>query len=216
MTQTQFIAQMRALAAEVPGVNPEAAAAHAANESAFGRSGLALQANNLWGVKATGQHTPYWQGDFVEMLTWEVRDGKNVQELARFRRYPSWREAIGDYADIAARVYPWAVQHADHPLGWLTGLFLIGPAKWATDPRAFQKCVAILDKFDLWTPSQRERLGWHAVLVDNSPTVAKGVTTIAAALSRRPAVHGPHLATRTRRPDGSWKLDVREAPEEEE
>jgi len=216
VTQTQFIAQVRALAAEVPGVNPEAAAAHAANESAFGQSGLALKANNLWGVKATGQYTPYWQGDFVEMPTWEVRDGVNVQELARFRRYPSWREAVGDYADIAARVYPWAVQHADHPLGWLTGLFLIGPAKWATDPKAFQKCVAILDKFDLWTPSQRERLGWHVVLVDNSPTVAKGVTTIAAALSRRPAVHGPHLATRTRRPDGSWKLDVREAPEEEE
>jgi len=31
VTQTQFIAQVRALAAEVPGVNPEAAAAHAAS-----------------------------------------------------------------------------------------------------------------------------------------------------------------------------------------
>lgn len=209
MTQTQFITQVRALAAEVPGVNAEAAAAHAANESAFGQSGLALKANNLWGVKATGQHTPYWQGDYIEMPTWEVRDGVNVQELARFRRYPSWLEAIGDYANIAARVYPWAVQRRDHPLGWLTGLFLIGPARWATDPSAYQKCVAILDKFDLWAPAQRERLGEHAVLVDNSPTVAKALTVLSAALSRQPAVHGPHLATRTRRPDGSWKLDVR-------
>ena len=104
MTQTQFIAQVRALAAEVPGVNAEATAAHAANECTFGQSGLAHKANNLWGVKATGQHTPFWSGDFVEMPTWEVRDGVNVQELARFRRYPSWFEAIADYADIASRV----------------------------------------------------------------------------------------------------------------
>lgn len=33
MTQAQFIREVRAAAAEVPGVNPEAAAAHAANES---------------------------------------------------------------------------------------------------------------------------------------------------------------------------------------
>lgn len=210
MTQAQFIAQVRALAAEVPGVNPEATAAHAANESSFGQSGLALKANNLWGVKATGQHTPFWSGDFVEMPTWEVRDGKDVKEIARFRRYANWSEAIADYADIAARVYPWAVQHADNPLGWLTGLFLIGPARWATDPAAYQKCVAILDKFDLWAPSQRERLGEHAVLVDNSPSLAKAWGQVAAVLSGRPAVFGPHLATRTLRPDlESWKLDVR-------
>lgn len=211
MTQTQFITQVRALAAEVPGVNPEATAAHGAVESRFGQSALALEARNLWGVKATGEHTPYWTGDYVTMPTWEVRDGQNVQEVARFRAYPTWREAIGDYADIARRVYPWSVQHRDNPLAWLAGLFLIGPYRWATDPAAFQKSLAVLDKFDLLTTTlERRELGPHAVLVDNSPSLTKAWAQVTAVLSGRPAVYGPHAATRTPRPDlESWKLDVR-------
>src|SRR5690606_34764895 len=200
VTQTQFIAQVRALAAEVPGVNAEAAAAHAANESRFGQSELAAEHGNLFGVKAgTG-----WTGKTVDFNTWEVVNGENVMVKATFRAYESWRSSLEDYAALVARLYPWAAQHRDNPLAWLTGIFLLGPRKWATDPAAYNKAVAILDKFDLLRqPLERERLGEHAVLVDNSPTVAKGVATIAAALSRQPAVHGPHYATRTRRPDGS-------------
>jgi uncharacterized FlgJ-related protein len=34
----------------------------AANESAFGASGLAQRGKNLFGIKAVGVKTPYWDG----------------------------------------------------------------------------------------------------------------------------------------------------------
>lgn len=208
LTQSEFIAHVRALAADTPGLNPEAAAAHAANESAFGKSELAATYGNLFGVKAGSS----WTGATVELPTWEVRDGKTVHELARFRAYASWLESLVDYADLAARLYPWAVQYRDNPLSWLTGLFVIGPRRWATDPAAYAKAVAILDQFDLLRApgAEREQLGEHQLLVDNSPSLGKAVAHVVAALTGKPAVFGPHAATRTLRPDReTWKLDVR-------
>ena len=146
MTNAEFLraavlAAEDAVRAGAP-IQPHAAAAHAANESGYGKSGLAVNARNLFGVKATGQHTPYWSGDSVTMPTWEVVDGKRVDIRAAFRQYASWADSFSDYGDIIARVYPHA--RADDPNGFLAGLFLTGPRKWATDPHAFDKCARIL------------------------------------------------------------------------
>ena len=136
------IAAEKAMKAGAP-IRPFAAAAHAANESAYGRSGLATQAHNMFGTKATGRHTPYWAGDYVEMPTWEVIDHKRVDIVAKFRAYPSWAESFGDYGDVITRVYPNAAK-AGTDAGFLAGLFLTGPLRWATDPLAFDKIARIL------------------------------------------------------------------------
>jgi len=125
-------------------IHPQATAAHAANESAYGQSGLSTRARNLFGIKATGTHTPYWSGDAVTMPTWEVIDGKNVTVDAAFRVYNTIAESIGDYADVIARVYPNAAAGSNRDLTFLAGLFLTGPRKWSTDPLAFSKCAAII------------------------------------------------------------------------
>jgi hypothetical protein len=169
---------------------------------------LAAEFHNLFGLKRGSN----WTGETVELPTWEVVDGKTVQTSAAFRVYPSWRESVEDYAAVIARVYPWAAQHAHEPLIFLYGIFLKGPAKWATDPAAFTKAVAILDAHDLLRASPLA-LGRHEVLVDNSPTLGKAIALASAALGGRPAVLGPHVVTRTPRPDGSWKLDLRAAVE---
>ena len=208
MTQREFIETVRGIASDVYGVNPEAAAAHAANESAYGQSGLAKECRNLFGVKKGSS----WTGPTVKLKTWEVVDGQRVEVYAEFRVYESWRHSVEDYADLAARLYPWAVQHRNHPLGWLTGLFLLGPRRWATDPAAYQKIVAILELHHLLDPaSPQHKLGYHRVHVDNSPSIEKAWEQLVATLQRRPALMGPVMATRTQDESGLWKLDTRTA-----
>jgi len=147
MTNAAFMMQAmeegRAAVRAGAPIQVRAAAAHAAHESAFGRSGLATSARNLFGVKAVGQHTPFWDGDSVTMPTWEVVDGQNVRVDAPFRAYPSWAASFGDYGDVIRRVYPSSAE-STHDIPFLSGLFLAGPRKWATDPLIFERVARIL------------------------------------------------------------------------
>jgi flagellum-specific peptidoglycan hydrolase FlgJ len=189
LTNTEFLreAAIAAEAARNAGapIRPFAAAAHAANESAYGRSRLATQAHNMFGTKATGRHTPFWTGDYVEMPTWEVIDGKRVDIVAKFRAYPSWTESFGDYGDVVARVYPNAAS-AVTDAGFLAGLFLTGPLRWATDPLAFDKIARILGLNEgafphdgLWGEGDRLvltnlRIAERWVALTQSPAVLRG------------------------------------------
>ena len=70
--------------------------AQAALESRWGNSQLALQANNLFGIKAD----PSWTGPTIEMGTQEIVTGGSVAEMATWRRYPSWQACIADHAQF--------------------------------------------------------------------------------------------------------------------
>lgn len=207
MTDTEFLASIEA-AARKHKLSPEGAAVHAANESNYGRSQLAAKYANLWGVKATGAHTPFWKGAKVSLPTWEEVNGKPVQINAEFRVYDDWPAAVGDYADLIKRLYPYAHAHPDNPVAFLAGLFSFA-RKWATDSAALSKALTILDRhYD----GAVRRFGRHEVVVDNSPTFAKAVSMATAALGGRPFVDRTGVnVTRTRRPDGSYKLDMTRA-----
>jgi len=165
-------------------IHPQGAAAHAANESAFGASGLAQRGKNLFGIKATGAKGAYWDGRTISMPTWEVIDGKNVTVDAAFRAYNTWAESLGDYGDLIKRLYPNAVEGADRDVTFLAGLFLTGPRKWATDPAAFDKCCRIVAQYALTlydvtsTEGHVQKLVLHqfplayrwAVLTDRNPS----------------------------------------------
>lgn len=207
MTQAEYIALVRSLAADVDGLNPEATAAHSAVESNYGRSLLAVEHKALFGIKATG-----WKGKIARLPTWEVVNGQRVEVVAEFRAYDSWAESVADYGSLVRRVYPWAAQHSSDPVRFLVGLFNLTP-RYATDPDALAKSVSVLERHGLLTPPQGrvQVLGRHEVLVDNSPSLAKAVAQAVGAVTRQPAVLGPHFATRTLRMDDSYKLDVRAA-----
>jgi peptidoglycan hydrolase FlgJ len=181
-------------------IHPQATAAHAAVESAFGTSQLATRALNVWGVKAIGQRTDFWDGRTVSMRTWEVIDGKRVDVDASFRAYDSWAQAIGDYAGIISRVYPSAVAGADRDLPFLAGLFLTGPRKWATDPLAFEKSARVIAQYS-GTLYDREGELRHAKTL-----VLKGlrISDRWLAVSREPVVLRGEFAFRVR----GEKLDV--------
>jgi flagellum-specific peptidoglycan hydrolase FlgJ len=192
------------LAADGVPIHPQATAAHAANESAYGRSGLATKANNLWGVKGTGAHTPFWQGDVVVMPTWEVVAGQNVTVDAPFRKYRSVGDAIGDYGALIARLYPNAVEGKDAPLPFLAGLFLTGPRRWATDPAAFDKCARILaSNHDALYPPEEGVWGEARTVVLHGLRLAERWQ----ALTRGPAVLRGRYVWRAR----GDKLDLRKA-----
>lgn len=96
--------------------------------------------------------------------------------------------------------------------------FLASLNTWPTFGRGWARRVADLTRaaarLDASTgPPDRELLGRHEVVVDNSPSVGKAVQQFSAALAGRPVVLGPHVVTRTPRPDGSHKLDLRATSE---
>ena len=68
--------------------------AEGALESAWGKSMLASQACNLFGVKADSS----WHGDVLTMNTREFIDHQWVIEPARWRKYPGWLPCIDDHA----------------------------------------------------------------------------------------------------------------------
>lgn len=208
MTNKEAFDTIRNMAQGIEGINPDGTAAHAMNEASYLRSVLASEYKNIWGVKAGTS----WDGETILMPTWEEVDGKTVQTKAYFRVYPDWKAAIQDYASLIRRLYPFAAKYASNPVAFLAGLFQTGPAKWATDSGAFAKALSILESYGSVAPVQDSlKLGEHAVVVDNSPTLGKGMAIISAALTRKPAVlNGRILATRTRRADGSYKLDLRD------
>ncbi|WP_457631661.1 glucosaminidase domain-containing protein [Oceanithermus sp.] len=137
----------RALA--VPVV-PKAVAAQAALESDWGRSQLAREANNLFGVKAGSS----WTGPVIEFPTWEVVNGHRVETTARFRRYADYEAAVRDYVTIIGRL-DWyadareAARFGD-PYGFVYGLEARGDEPgWATDLAYASKVLALMREYRL-------------------------------------------------------------------
>jgi len=140
-------------------VVPRAVAAQAALESDWGRSQLAREGNNLFGIKAGSS----WHGPVLELPTWEVVDGQRVKTTARFRRYEDFEDAVRDYVRIIGRL-DWyqdareAARYGD-PYGFAYGLEARGEPGWATDPRYAKKILALM-----WTYHLLE--GPHPVWAD--------------------------------------------------
>ena len=96
-------------------------------ESAWGTSQLARRANNYFGVKAS-------PGDgYCEFTTREVVQGRSVQELARFAKYPSAIESFDAHARLLASTerYRPCMQFAGNCAQFAISLKLCG---YSTEP----------------------------------------------------------------------------------
>lgn len=80
------------------GILASLAAAQAFIESNKGNSGLAVECNNLFGIKGTynGQYGEYWTTEYYGGIKQRVR--------AKFRKYPSWAESIADHSSLFNRL----------------------------------------------------------------------------------------------------------------
>ena len=198
--------------AERPTFNARIAAAQAVLESGDPPSRLAMTYGNCLGIKAGTT----WGGPTVDLQTGEETPaGEAFNTNAAFRVYPGWRECFLDYARIIGDL-PWyadATANARDPIAYLLGLITPSEPSYATDTRYVEKVLRVAYRTGLLPESNGRvhALGRHEVLVDNSPSLAKAVAQAVGAVTRQPAVLGPHYATRTLRQDGTYKLDVRTA-----
>lgn len=97
MTPTEFLKKYGdafVVACEGTKLFPSVKLAQAALESSWGKYAAG---NNLFGIKARGPKSPYWQGDYVESRTTEYKDGSYVPITSRFRKYASIADSIKDH-----------------------------------------------------------------------------------------------------------------------
>lgn len=147
MTPQDFIAQIGPPAqasAKVTDIPASFTVAEAALESGWGISQLALEAKNLFGVKAD----PSWRGDVLEMKTREYIRGVWIMVPARWRKYDAWDRCIADHAaflrgnprySAAFNFYDDSEEFTRH----------IAAAGYATDPEYADKICALMQEHNL-------------------------------------------------------------------
>jgi flagellum-specific peptidoglycan hydrolase FlgJ len=124
------------------GVPAAVTIAQAIEESAWGRSGLAAQYNNLFGIKGTGP------AGSVTLPTSEYVGGHWVTVDARFRVYHNAAESIADHAELLATsgYYTRAMADRSVPDAFandLTGVY-------ATDPDYGGNLIALMKLYNLY------------------------------------------------------------------
>ena len=117
--------------------------AEGALESAWGSSQLALQALNLFGVKAD----PSWHGPTFSLQTREFIQGKPVIVPALWRKYGGWAACIADHAQFLTRNprYAGCFIHRDGP----SFAQAVAAAGYATDPDYAQKITQLITQHGL-------------------------------------------------------------------
>jgi flagellum-specific peptidoglycan hydrolase FlgJ len=128
------------------GVPASVTIAQAILESDWGRSRLATEAKNLFGIKAFGR--PGTAGIYTAP-TWEVYGGQNTTVLAAFRAYNTLEDSIEDHGNWFhdnSRYWP-ALAVKDDPRAFARAIHAAG---YATDPAYAPKLIALMDRFNLY------------------------------------------------------------------
>lgn len=149
MTKEQFIAKIAPYAVssmKKSGISAALSIAQAALESAWGRSGLTVQANNLFGVKGKGP------AGSITLPTREFSGGRWVTVNAAFRAYRNWGESIVDHAKLLTGGVSWNRQLYSKVIGAdaRTAAQEVAKAGYATDPGYAGKLIALMDEYGLY------------------------------------------------------------------
>ncbi|TYA14406.1 mannosyl-glycoprotein endo-beta-N-acetylglucosamidase [Paenibacillus faecis] len=128
------------------GVPASLTIAQAALESNWGSSGLARQANNLFGIKGNGP------AGSVMMPTTEYRNGSPIRIHAPFRKYRSWAESIADHTRLLQnKRYAGVLRRSGQEAAKA-----VAAAGYATDPSYASKLIGLMDKYNLYQYDTRK------------------------------------------------------------
>ena len=149
MTPQEFIAEIGPGAKQSnidTGVPASITIAQGALESGWGRSGLAMQCKNLFGIKCS----PKWTGKCQNWPTkeWSAKRGWYEVE-APFRVYPNWVASLNDHAQfffVNSRYAPALAVRGDSNK-WARQIQACG---YATDPNYANKLIQIAQRFNLY------------------------------------------------------------------
>jgi flagellum-specific peptidoglycan hydrolase FlgJ len=142
--QSLFLARAYRAAQAAHHVFPEYAACEAALESGWGRSKLAVEANNLFGQK---QSHPALPGtETITMPTREYLHDHWMTVLANWTKFPGWTECFAARMALLKRLSD-AFLHYQAALKAATGeQYVIAVSQsWSTDPERAGKVLAVYD-----------------------------------------------------------------------
>ena len=153
-----FIAYVGQLAKEEmrrTGILASVSIAQAILESSWGQSELSLNANNLFGMKASLSGNNWgseWEGDIYTKSSYEYIDGTTTQVVSDFRLYKSPMVSIKDHTNYLAGAkngnslrYEGLAGETDYK----TAFQIIKNGGYATDPEYVSKLSAIVETYDL-------------------------------------------------------------------
>ncbi len=148
--QQQFLdvaAQAARDSAALTGVPASVTVAQAILESNWGRSQLALSANNYFGIKSFSSPGP---NGVVWMPSSEYdNSGQRYETVSAFRAYRSLTDSMTDHdllLETSSR-YAAAMKAAADPKQFAA---LLAKAGYATDPAYADKIVALMDRYNLY------------------------------------------------------------------
>ena len=123
-------------------------------EPAFGTSVLALEANNLFGVKANDQ----WDGPVYNKVSGECYNGKDyVAQASDFQKYDSWDDSIywqGWYLEnrCVSRKYHPEIKHYAELIGnrdYKECARILQEKGYGTSPEYAKRVIDYIEKYDL-------------------------------------------------------------------
>lgn len=134
---------------------PSVKLAQAALETGWGQSVIS-EANNMFGIKATGQHTPYWNGAFVLASTKEDYGSGQVPVQSKFRKYNSLQDSIQDHSHLLMTLPRYApVRNAKTPEDQCRALQSCG---YATASNYAISLISIINNNNLKEFDQKKKL----------------------------------------------------------
>ena len=145
--QKDFIERVGDLAAadmQKSGVLASLTIAQAILESGWGKSGLTVKANALFGIKAGAN----WKGKVYSAQTQECYDGATFTTVtALFRAYDSWADSVADHSALltGATRYKAVIGERDYKAACRA----IRAAGYATDPNYADKLIQIIESYGL-------------------------------------------------------------------
>lgn len=142
----ETIVPMAKKVAKQYGILPSLLIAQAVHESNHGKSKLAVEGKNLFGIK--GEH----KGLSVRMLTKEFINGEMVTTEAAFRKYPTWGKSIEDLAQLYKNGVSWDRNKYRGIIGETDYKKAVGQLQasgYATDPDYGRKIIRIIETYQL-------------------------------------------------------------------
>lgn len=138
----QFLVKAAEAARAGHHIFPQMAACEAALESGWGRSQLAVEANNLFGQKQDWWH-PEGTGT-LSLPTEEFLGGKWVEVTAEWVRFANWAECFAGrmhLLELLSVEYPSYAEalHAETPEEFVE----LVSRRWSTDPQRAAKVIEI-------------------------------------------------------------------------
>lgn len=127
------------------GVLPSITLAQGIIESAWGKSGLTVQGNNLFGIKADIS----WTGPIIEMNTQEFVNGQYITVVARWRVYDRWEDSILDHGKFLKENIRYEQAGVFNAKNYKEQAEALLRAGYATDPNYSNKLCSMIESYSL-------------------------------------------------------------------